>query len=422
MQSDSISEAHSACDEYTRLSRRGFLGAAAAASVPLWMPRVALSAPGAGGGQARDVLIFVFLRGGTDMLSAIVPFGDAALYTARPTLAVPPAQVTNLDGFFGLSPALAPLHRAYVDQRLAFVHATGSTDPTRSHFDAMARIETATPNAPSAAFDGWLARHLLHVGALGAGQLRGLALGDLLPRMLSGAPASLPVSEPSAFGFPGDPLTATARRAALEGMYVRANQPLGPAAANALVTIDLLDAIDFASYLPANGASYPPSNLGGALASTAAMLKHGLDLEAVTYDYGGWDHHANMGPLTGTLATMLSDLARGLDAFELDMRASGARWTLVVQSEFGRRVAQNGSLGTDHGHGSCLFVMGDGIAGGQVIAQWPGLAPGQLDHGDLAVTRDYRDVLAEILVDRMGATNLGAIFPGFTPTPVGVTL
>jgi len=422
MRTQSTSKAHHACDEYMTLSRRGFLGAAAAASVPVWMPRVALGAPGAGAGQGRDVLVFVFLRGGTDMLSAVVPYGDPALYTARPTLAVPAAQVTNLDGFFGLAPALAPLHRAYVDQKLAFVHAAGSTDPTRSHFDAMARIETATPNAPTVAFDGWLARHLLNVGALGTGLLRGLALGDLLPRMLAGAPASLPVADPSSFGFPGDPLTATARRATLAGMYARAAPPIGPAAANALATIDLLDAIDFPNYQPANGASYPASDLGGALASTAAMLKHGLDLEAVTYDYGGWDHHANMGPLTGQLATMLNDLALGLDAFELDMRASGARWTLVVQSEFGRRVAQNGSLGTDHGHGSCLFAMGDGIAGGQVIAQWPGLAPGQLDQGDLAVTRDYRDVLAEILVNRMGATNLGALFPGFTPTSVGVTI
>jgi uncharacterized protein (DUF1501 family) len=422
MQYDPTSKAHGACDEYSTLSRRGFLGAAAAASVPMWMPRVALGAPGGGAGQGRDVLVFVFLRGGTDMLSAVVPFGDAALYTARPTLAIPAGQVTSLDGFFGLAPALAPLHRAYVDQKLAFVHAAGSTDPTRSHFDAMARIETATPNAPTAAFDGWLARHLLNIGALGTGQLRGLALGDLLPRMLAGAPASLPVADPAAFGFPGDPLTAGARRATLEAMYARAAPPIGPAAANALATIDLLDAIDFMNYQPANGASYPASNLGGALASTAAMLKHGLDLEAVTYDYGGWDHHANMGPLTGTLAGMLNDLALGLDAFELDMRASGARWTLVVQSEFGRRVAQNGSLGTDHGHGSCLFVMGDGIAGGQVFARWPGLAPGQLDQGDLAVTTDYRNVLAEILVNRMGATNLGALFPGFTPTTIGVTI
>jgi uncharacterized protein (DUF1501 family) len=410
-----------ACSEYAALSRRGFLGAAAAVSTPLWLPRVALGAPGSGAGQDRDALIFVFLRGGADMLSAVVPYGDPALYTARPTLALPAGQLTDLDGFFGLSPALAPLQRTYVDQKLAFVHAAGSTDPTRSHFDAMARIETASPNTPQIAFDGWLARHLAHIGALGSGDLRGLALGDLLPRMLAGAPASLPVPDPATFGFPGDPATAPQRRPVLEGMYARTVPPVGPAAASAFATIDLLQSIDFTGYQPANGASYPASGLGGALASTAAMLKGGLELEAVTYDYGGWDHHANMGPLTGTLANMLGDLAAGLDAFELDMRGSGTRWTLVVQSEFGRRVAENGSAGTDHGHGTCLFVLGDGIAGGQVLTQWPGLAPGQLDQGDLAVTRDYRDVLAEVLVNRMGALDLGAIFPGFTPTAVGVT-
>ncbi len=410
------------CREYSALSRRGFLGAAAAASTPLWVPRVALGAPGGGAGQGRDTLVFVFLRGGTDMLSAVVPYGDGALYTARPTLAVPAAQVTDLDGFFGLAPSLAPLHRAYVDQKLAFVHAAGSTDPTRSHFDAMARIETASPNTPQLAFDGWLARHLANIGALGSGELRGVALGDLLPRMLAGAPASLPVPDPLTFGFPGDPATAAARRVVLEGMYSRTAPPVGPAAGSAFATMDLLQGVDFASYQPANGATYPGSSLGTALASTAAMLKGGLELEAVTYDYGGWDHHANMGPLNGQLAGMLNDLALGLDSFELDMRASGARWTLIVQSEFGRRVAENGSAGTDHGHGSCLFVLGDGVAGGQVISQWPGLAPGQLDQGDLAVTRDYRDVLAEVLVNRLGAPNLGAIFPGFTPTAVGVTV
>jgi len=409
------------CGEYARLSRRSFMGAAAAASAPLWLPRTALGAPGGGAGQARDTLVFVFLRGGTDMLSAVVPYGDPGLYSARPTLAVPSSQVIDLDGFFGLAPALAPLLRAYTDQKLAFVHAAGSTDPTRSHFDAMARIETASPNAPTIAFDGWLARHLLHIGALGQGELRGLALGDLLPRLLAGAPASLPVADPANFGFPGDPATAPARRAALARMYDRAAPPQGPAADSALATIDLLQAVDFANYQPTNGASYPASPLGSALASTAALLKHGVELEAVTYDYGGWDHHANMGPLNGQLAAMLNDLALGLDAFELDLRGSGRRWTLVVQSEFGRRVAENGSAGTDHGRGSCLFLLGDGINGGRVFGSWPGLAPGQLDQGDLAVTTDYRAVLAEVLAERLGATDLGAVFPGFTPGALGVT-
>jgi len=411
-----------ACAEYTSLSRRGFLGGAAAVSAPLWFPRVAFAAPDTVAGADRDTLVFVFLRGGMDTLSAVVPYGDGALYSARPSLAVPQSQVIDLDGFFGLSPALAPLQRAYLDQKLAIVHAVGSTDPTRSHFDAMARIETASPNVPTIASDGWLARHLTNIGALGSGELRAIGHGDLLPRMLAGAPATLPVSSPATFGFPGDPLTAPNRRAAIESMYGQTTPPMGPAAASALAAIDQLDAVDFAGYTPANGAAYPATNFGSALVSAAAMLKNGLAIEAITYDYGGWDHHANMGPLTGTLANMLSDLARGLDAFELDMRNSGRGWTMVVQSEFGRRVAENGSAGADHGHGSCMFVLGESVAGGQVIAQWPGLAPAQLDQGDLAVTTDYRDVLWEVLAQRLGATNLGSIFPGHTPTALGVTV
>ena len=407
------------CREYRGLSRRGFLGAAAVASAPVWLPKVAMAAPGSGAGQNRDVLVFVFLRGGADMLSAVVPHGDPGLYSARPNLAIPAAQTIDLDGFFGLAPALAPLERAYLDGKLAFVQAAGSPDPSRSHFESQARIETATPNFGQLTSEGWLARHLAAISPLGSGELRGMALGNILPRMLAGDPASLPVSDPTTFAFPGAAGTAPARRATIEGMYDRAPAPIGPAADSALAAIDSLDGVDFAGYMPANGAAYPGSTFGSTMGATAAMLKHGLDLEAINYDYGGWDHHADMGPLTGQLAGMLDDLAKGLDAFELDMRGSGRRWTLVVQSEFGRRNAENGSAGTDHGHGSCLFAMGDGIAGGQVISQWPGLVAAQ---PDLAVTEDYRNVLAEILADRMNATDLASIFPNFTPTPVGITV
>jgi uncharacterized protein (DUF1501 family) len=414
------------------ISRRRFLGrtgwtAAALASAPAWMPRVAFGAPRATPrGAASDTLVHIFLRGGFDGLSACVPYGDAELYLRRPTLAVTPPGTFNgavdLDGFFGLAPAAAPLLPIYQSGRLAFVHASGSVDPSRSHFDAQKFMEIGLPGAQVGnVSSGWIARHLQTVAPAGNGLLRGMALADQLPRVLVGAPATLPTKDPDGFTMPGTASTVLKRRQALRHMYQSEAAPLGSAALSTFSTIDLLATIDFAGYVPANGATYPNTTFGKGLKSIAALIKADLAIECLEIDVGGWDLHNQLGPVSGAMATRLDELAKGLRAFDLDMGSTLDRVTLVAMSEFGRRAAENASGGVDHGHGNCMLVMGGHIAGGQVLTQWPGLAPANLDQGDLAITIDYRDILSEILAQRLGSNDLATVFPNHTPSFHGIT-
>lgn len=420
------------CSEYARLSRRGFLGASAAAgAATMAMPGMAFAARP---GLTRPTLVSVFLRGALDGLSAVVPYGDPELYGTggspgpRPGLAIQPPGATSgaidLDGFFGLNPNAAGLLTPFAANNLAIVHALGSTDPSRSHFSAMRSMETGTPDSPGTATttSGWLARHLQVVSPAGSGSFRGLAVGDLLPRLMAEAPASLPVPDPGNFDLPGNPASGPARRAALEGSYGAATPPLSFAAQNSFAAIDELGAVDFAGYVPANGAVYPASKFGNALRSTAALIKADIGLEVSHYDYGGWDHHNSQGPLAGTLADMLSDLSAALEAFHLDMLGLEDRYLLFGNSEFGRRVAENGSAGTDHGSGGVMFVMGHRVQGGTVHGAWPTLNPAMLDEGDLPVTTDYRNVIAEILSAGLGGSDLPYVFEGFTPSPAGVVV
>lgn len=422
-----IAQDEPACQEYRELSRRRFLQhssalVAAMASLPAWLPTVTF---GAGPSSGRDVLVNVFLRGGMDGLTTCVPYGDGELYNRRPTLGIRPPGSTDgavdLDGFFGLAPAAAPLLVPFQAAHLAIVHATGLTDPTRSHFDAQKLMELGLPGSPAIS-SGWLARHLLSVGVLGAGFLRGAALASMVPRSLAGAPETLPLPNPGAFALPGRTATASLRRGALADMYVLAAEPLRSAAANTFATIDLLRQIDFAGYSPANGAVYPQTAFGRALRSAATLIKANAGVECIEADVGGWDFHNQEGPVSGGMAIRLDDLARSLAALHADLLAEIDGVTVIVMSEFGRRAGENASLGTDHGHGNCMLVLGGGIAGARVIAQWPGLAPASLDAGDLAITIDYRDVLAEVVANRLGnADSLDTVFPGYTPVFRGVT-
>ncbi|QDV05655.1 hypothetical protein Poly30_11540 [Planctomycetes bacterium Poly30] len=414
------------CAEYARLSRRGFLGASAAGAAALCSPRLAFS-NSRGSGSARPTVIGLFLRGAMDGLSVVVPYGDSDLYVHRPTLAVPPpgaaSGALDLDGFFGLNPNAAALMPAYQAGTLGFVHACGSTDPSRSHFSAMQSMETGTPDHPgSGEVSGWLARHLQSVAPSGSGVLRAISVDELLPRVLALAPSSLPIPEPADFLFPGAAVSAAARRDALEGAYAATIPPLAPAAVSSLEAIDLLGGVDFAGYVPANGAVYGADPFSQAMRSIAVLIKAGIGLEVAHYDYGGWDHHSAQGPIQGTLAGMLASLSEGLAALRLDMQGRESEYVLYAKSEFGRRAAENGSAGTDHGSGGMMMVMGKGVVGGQVHGSWPTLQAAALDEGDLAVTTDYRDVLAEILTNAVGGTDLSYVFSGHAPTPLGVVL
>ncbi len=416
------------CDEYLGWSRRRFLRnatltAAASLAGPAWMPRVAMA--GGTPGSGRDVLVYILLRGGIDGLSVVVPYGDGDLYAARPNLAIAaPGFVDgalDLDGFFGLNPVAAPLLAPYNAGRLAFVHAAGSPDPSRSHFDAFQKMELGIPGqALSAVNEGWMARHFMTTPAVSAAPVRCLSVQEVLPVGLTGAPRTLPIPDLSAYEFPGDPTSAPARRATLESMYDGLPAPLGTAAVNTLGTIDLLATIDFAGYSPAGGATYPGTDLGVGLAQCAALIKADLGVEVLMLEMNGFDHHSNEGPLSGDLADLLDDLSRSLAAFDSDMGLGMDSVVVAAHSEFGRRVAENASLGTDHGHGGLMMLMGGSVLGGQVHGTWPGLADVNLDNGDLALTTDYRDVLGEILGKRLDNVDLATVFPGHTVNFPGV--
>ncbi|MFQ5424924.1 MAG: DUF1501 domain-containing protein [Phycisphaerae bacterium] len=417
------------CEEYVELERRALLGAVwragalAAVSTPAWLPRLAFAADG---GTARDLIVCVFLRGGADGLTTCVPHGDAAYYDARPRLAVPrpdaagEAKAMDLDGFFGLPPGLSALKPIYDAGQLAIVHAAGSSDPTRSHFEAQDIMEAGSAGIASGT--GWLARHLLSIEAPQDARLRGVAASSTIPRSLAGAPATVAVPDIESYGLMGRPQTADDRQALIASMYGPAAEPARTSAANVVATIRLIDQVGQGGYTPANGAVYPEDEWGIGLRTIAQLARADVGLEVACLDLGGWDMHANEGPIDGQLNALMARFAAGLAAFHADMLDRLGSLTLVALSEFGRRVAENGSGGCDHGHGNALFVMGGNVNGGRVFADWPGLQPDTLyENRDLAVTTDYRDILAEILAHRAGNTQLDTVFPGYNPTFRGVT-
>jgi uncharacterized protein (DUF1501 family) len=419
------------CNEYMQLSRRQFLaasgGAAVATMVPAWLPRVAFATDYC---SSRDIIVTVFLRGAADGLTLCVPHADNDYYTARPNLAVPrpdspsPNKAIDLDGFFGFPQPLAPLIPAYQAGHLLIAHACGSPDSGRSHFDSMRHLEEGKVTT-SALFSGWIGRHLSTAPPIAQNSiLRAIGIDYGLQRALVGGPQTIPIPDLAAFNLTGDPASITARRAALSDMYSAYGGQLSTACNNTQVTLDLLHQIDFVGYQPAGGAVYPVSNsFGYGLRSAAALIKAEVGVEAIALDLNGWDTHVQQGVFGGAMFNLMTSLAQGLAAFHTDINAgNGRNVTVVVMSEFGRRLMENGGSGTDHGHGTVMFVMGNNIAGGRVLTQWPGLAPGQLfEERDLAVTMDWRDILSEIVYYRLGNPNLGIIFPEYAPTFHGVT-
>jgi uncharacterized protein (DUF1501 family) len=413
-----------ACAEYNELSRREFLArgtvAAIVAASPAWLPQVTYAQTE---DTSRDVIVSIFLRGGADGLSLVAPYAENAYYTLRPTIAVPrpdssnPNRALDLNGFFGLPPAMASLLPAYRAGQLLIVHATGSTDPSRSHFDAQAFMEIGIPGSREVE-TGWLGRHLASKPPMKPdAALRALAFNYGLPLTLAGGPDTLPIPDPANFGLSGTSSTRAQRLAWLGTAFAAQPDPLRTSALNTQRTITQLSAIGIGSYQPAGGAVYPTSSFGNALRSTAALIRADVGVEAVQIDIGGWDTHSAQGPLNGGMAQLMQQFAQGLAAFHLDMNAAGRmnRITVVAMSEFGRVARENASQGTDHGHGNAMFVMGGAVVGGRVMRNWPGLAAGQLYEGqDLAVTIDYRNVLAEIVSKRLQNPNLDLVFPTHT--------
>lgn len=414
------------------ISRRDFfqavVGSPLVRSWPSWMPRVAFSPEGQ---AARgDVLVVVFLRGAADALNIVVPHGEKAYYRQRPTLAVPRPddgrakagqRAVDLDGFFGLHPSMASLLGAWQAGHLAIVHACGAPDDSRSHFRAMELMERGVSDEHGPA-SGWISRHLASLNTGNPSPLRAVGLGDRVPRSLRGAVPVTALRSIADFHLGGDLAAAGQIQAMLSSLY-QSTDPLGAVGQETLDILDTLAALDPAGYHPRAGVGYPDSDFGESLRQVAMLVKADVGLEVAAIDVGGWDTHFAQGSTEGLMPGLLADLADGLAALHADLVDRLSDLTVVVMSEFGRRVPENASLGTDHGHGSALLLLGAGLKGGRVHGTWPGLEPDQLfGPGDLAVTTDYRDVLAEICQKRLNNPALSEIFPGYHVHPTEIAL
>lgn len=410
------------------ISRRVFLRNGGLALVSLGFAPSFLTRTVRAAGRARQkALIAIFQRGAVDGLNVVVPFGEKTYYQARPTIAIPrPASADgalDLDGFFAFHPRLAPLKPFYDGRQLAVVHACGSPDSTRSHFDAQDYLETATPGVKSTE-DGWLNRYLQAKSAsspskggqgrgegAGASSFRAVSLTPQLPRSLQGAAPALAMSRIDQFGVRADAQVG----ASFEEQYAAAaDAVLNGVGRETFEAIRTLKTAAPQRYQPAHGAEYPRSAYGQALKQIAQLIKAEVGLEVAFTESSGWDHHVNEGSTQGQLAVRLDEFARGIAALVTDLGDRMADTVVLTMSEFGRAISENGNRGTDHGHGNAMLVIGGPVRGGRVYGKWPGLAPDQRFEGrDLAVTTDFRDVFGEVVVRHMGIADLRSIFPGY---------
>ena len=384
-------------------------------ALPTWMPRLAFaphnSAP------RGDTLVVVFLRGAADILNMVVPHGEEAYYRLRPSLGIPRPDDTkakqeertiDIDGFFGFHPSMRSLLDAWQSQQLAIIHACGAPDESRSHFKAMELMERGVDDERGPA-SGWIGRHLATLNTGNSSPLRAVGMGTRPQRSLSGTVPVSALRSIADFHLGGDGRALQQMRLALNTVY--ADDVLGQ---DTLSIMDTLETLDPLTYAAARNAKYPDSEFGLALKQTAMLIKAEVGLEVSAIDVGGWDTHFAQGSTTGLMPNLMKDLADGLAAFHADMHDHMHQLTTITMSEFGRRASENGSLGTDHGHGSMMMVLGGNVQGGRVHGEWPGLEDGQImGPGDLAVTTDYRDVLSEILVKRLNNSATADIFPNY---------
>ncbi len=405
----------------TKISRRDFLkltgGFAVAPALPVWMPRMAFAPQGVE--PPGDILVVVFQRGGMDGLNAVIPHGDTDYYHHRSVLAIPEPEDgsdqtgIDLDGFFGLHPSLRPLKDLWDEKTLAIVHAVGSPDPTHSHFDAMDYMERGTPGEKAIA-TGWIGRHLQTAPWQNDSPFRAIGMGGVMQAALRGPVPVTTLKSIADFHLQGDASRLDELRQQLESLY-RLGSSLDADAAETFNAEDILGKIDVNNYTPSGDLEYPETEFGLAMKQVAQIAKAEIGLEVACVDIGGWDTHNQQGQLDGELPTLLDEFASGLASLYHDLGDRAKRVTVVTMSEFGRRVKENGSSGTDHGHGNCMFVLGGGVNGGKVYGEWPGLSPEKLfGPGDLDIKTDYRDVLGEVVEKRLKNPALSEIFPTYT--------
>jgi uncharacterized protein (DUF1501 family) len=389
---------------------------------PMFLGRTALAAPGSTSAQRRKVLVTVFQRGAMDGLMAVTPLDERRLQKLRPRLAMSAsrragdAALIDLGVDFGLHPGFAAVERLWQEKRLAIVHAVGSPDPTRSHFDAQDYMETGTPGRKGTP-SGWLNRVS---GLLGheATPFRSVAMTPALPRSLYGEQSALAVTDFADFQVKLPGATQISREAdqGFEALYAQASQDLlRDTGAETFEAVDMLEKLEPSRYRPANGARYPNGPLGQSLRQVAMLIKADVGLEVAFAETGGWDTHVQQGTTNGSFAQRARDLGSSIEAFWTDLGAHQDDVVLLTMTEFGRTVRENGSGGTDHGHGSCMFVLGNQVQGGRVHGNFPGLDPDALHEGrDLPVTTDFRALFSEVAGQHLGITDDSEMFPGWT--------
>jgi uncharacterized protein (DUF1501 family) len=381
--------------------------------VPSFLTRAAFGAAETIGRNKRVVVIFQ--RGAADGLNIVVPHGESQYYAMRPSINIPRQSVIDLDGFFGLHPALSPFLPLWQQRHLAIVHAAGSPDPTRSHFDAQDFMETGTPGV-KVTEDGWLNRSLHGMPPAGqASPFRAIALGPSLPRILSGTEPAVAMNNINDFSVGGRNPKPSLAATAFEAMYDHSSDTvLHGTGEETFDAVRMLRSADSGKYTPAPGADYPRGRFGDSLRQLAQLIKANLGVQVAFADIGGWDHHVNEGAAEGQLANVLRDFSQSLSAFWIDLGDLTEDTVVVTMSEFGRTARENGNRGTDHGHANVMFVMGGPVKGGKVYGRWPGLDQSQLYEGrDLALTTDFRQVIGEAVVRHMGNQKLDSVFPGF---------
>ncbi len=407
------------------VSRRGMLGKAGAMAAGLATGTLVMTrrATAQGGGGPAPVLVNIDLGGGADGLTLCAPYADAGYQSVRGALAIPAPTsgngVKDLNGYFGLPPGMAPLHQIYLNGDLAVVHGTGLWIKNQSHFDAQHELQTGNQlGAGAPDQNGIYGRHLTKVPG-GGSVLRGMDQASVMHRCLVGAPKGLAIKSPPDHDIAGDPFTVQLRKLALDYIFQQADQPLKDAAIDSLATVDLLNSVTYGS------TGYPGSPFGTAMSHVAKLVLAKTNIEVYTITKGGWDLHADFGALgpLGTMHLLMLDLASSIRAFydEVALDPTAPQYTLVVSTEFGRRIPPNSGAGVDHGHGQAMFVVGNGtIHGGQVYTNgWTNLSSMTDTDGDLKVTIDYRDVLSEMLVDHAGlpVADVPNVFPGYVPGP-----
>ena len=408
------------------MNRRFFLksGGIALASIgvsisaPSFLERVVLGNTFTGG--KRKTLIAIFQRGAVDGLNMVVPFGESAYYSSRPSIAIPKPSSGNaeaaidLDGFFGLHPQMSSLKPLWDSKRLAIVQASGSPDNTRSHFDAQDYMESATPGVKSTS-DGWLNRYLQSNTDQEQSSFRAVSMTRTMPRVLQGRAPAVAMANLSEFAIRAGKSSAE-MQGGFEAIYARPNNDsLAGMGRETFEAVNFLKKANPAQYKPENGAQYPRNPFGNSLLQIAQLIKAGVGLEVAFTDIGGWDTHVNQGSSRGQLANLLQQFSSGIAALYQDLGQRMDDVVVLTMSEFGRTVRENGNRGTDHGHANAMFVLGNSVRGGKVYGRWPGLKSDQLYEGrDLALTTDFRDVFGEVATRHLGTTNHESLFPGYS--------